>query len=55
MLCENNGPHNNYALNEYRRLLEFPKIDRFKAHQLVSDAPSADLIIFVGPEISTLL
>ena len=53
--AKNNGPHNNYALSEYRRLLDFQKIDRFKTHQLVSDAASADLIIFVGPEISTLL
>lgn len=53
--AKDNGPHNNYALSEHRRILDFQQIDRFGQHCLVSDASDADLILFVGPEIGTLL
>jgi hypothetical protein len=51
---DNAAPH--FALSDYRRLLQFAKSDRFKVHQLVGnvwDIP--DLIIFVGPQLPTLL
>ena len=53
--AKDNGPHNGFALSEYRRLSQFQKIDRFKVHQLAADGAIADLIIFVGPEAGTFL
>jgi len=53
--AKSNGPHNSFALSEYRRLSQFQKIDRFKVHEPVADAEIADLIIFVGSEVSTFL
>src|SRR5262249_8975939 len=50
---DNSPPH--FALSEYRRLLQFQKIDRFNVHQLATDSAIADLIIFVGSEVETFL
>jgi hypothetical protein len=51
--ARDNGPHNNFALSEYGRLLKFQETDRFKVHKLAADSTIADLFLFVGPQVAT--
>lgn len=49
------GSHNNFALSELRRFREYQGRDRFKVHTLVDNADQADVVIFIGPQVNTML